>query len=178
MFKCFPHRRKLPHKLAFPVPIGLGFAKSDLQHTDQDQEAVGDEVEAAGEAMDVVLGDQGNGAVPGCGDAMEEENVAGNGANAVTGVSVPRHSPLTYGKVFGAIPRMTKAINTPVINSRISDVFGLPHLTSSRDFKKVYSDGRDILRYTQSLLSDSSISYTLHSECLLPKYFLYDILAI
>ena len=67
----FPHRRKLPHKLAFPVPIGLGFAKSDLQHKDQDQEAVGDEVEAAGEAMDVVLGDQGNGAVPGCGDAME-----------------------------------------------------------------------------------------------------------
>ena len=57
-----------------------------------------------------------------------------------------RVSPLTYGKVFGAIPRMSKSINTPVINQRVSDVFGLPPLTSSSEFKKIYSEGREVLR--------------------------------
>ena len=55
-------------------------------------------------------------------------------------------SPLTYGKVFGAIPRMTKAVNTPVINQRISATFGLPALENSFEFKKIYSSGRDKLR--------------------------------
>ena len=140
MFRFFSKHRKVPHKLALPVPLGLGLATRELQ--DKDQEAVGDGVEAAGEAMDVVLGDHGDGTVA----AMEEDTVAGDGGKVGAGVRVARHSPLTYGKVFGAIPRMTKAINTPVINSRISDVFGLPHLTTSRDFKKVYSDGREVLR--------------------------------
>ena len=138
MFRFFPKHRKVPQKLALPVPLGLGLATRELQ--DKDQEAEG--AEAAGEAMDVVLGDHGDGTVA----AMEEDTVAGDGGEVGAGVGVARHSPLTYGKVFGAIPRMTKAINTPVINSRISDVFGLPHLTSSREFKKVYSDGREVLR--------------------------------
>ena len=55
-------------------------------------------------------------------------------------------SPLTYGKVFGAIPRMTKAINTPTINQRISAAFGLPALSNSEEFKKLYSSGREALR--------------------------------
>ena len=46
-------------------------------------------------------------------------------------------SPLTYGKVFGAIPR---------INQRISSTFGLPDLENSLEFKKIYSSGRDVLR--------------------------------
>ena len=33
--------------------------------------------------------------------------------------------PLTYGKVFTAIPRLTK-VNTPNINNKISQVWGLP----------------------------------------------------
>ena len=55
-------------------------------------------------------------------------------------------SPLTYGKVFGAIPRMTKVINTPIINQRISAAFGLPALSNSTEFKKIYSSGREALR--------------------------------
>ena len=55
-------------------------------------------------------------------------------------------SPLMYGRVFGAIPRMSKAINTPVINIRIAQAFGLPALSSSSEFKKIYSSGREVLR--------------------------------
>ena len=91
----------------------------------------------------VVVGDPENETGPEGDNAMEEDTSTDEGDGAA-GVG---HSPLTYGKVFGAIPRMTKAINTPVINSRISDVFGLPHLSSSKDFKRVYSDGREVLRY-------------------------------
>jgi hypothetical protein len=54
--------------------------------------------------------------------------------------------PLTFGKVFQAIPRMTKAINTPIINIRIAQAFGLPNIGSSSEFKKIYSDGREALR--------------------------------
>ena len=61
-------------------------------------------------------------------------------------------SPLTYGKVFGAIPRMTKAINTPTINQKISVVFGLPALDNSMEFKKIYSSGREALRQVQSIV--------------------------
>ena len=57
-----------------------------------------------------------------------------------------RQSPLTFGKVFGAIPRVTQ-VNTPNINQRISDVFGLPTVTSSEEFRKSYVEGRDVLRY-------------------------------
>ena len=128
----------MPHKLALPVPLGLGLATRELQ--DKDQEAEG--AEAAGEAMDVVLGDHGDGTVA----AMEEDTVAEDGGRVGAGVGVARHSPLTYGKVFGAIPRMTKAINTPTINQRISAAFGLPALRNSTDFKRIYSSGREALR--------------------------------
>ena len=68
--------------------------------------------------------------------------VAGDEGDSV----VVNPSPLTFGKVFGAIPRMTKAINTPTINQRISAAFGLPALGSSTEFKKIYSSGREALR--------------------------------
>ena len=55
-------------------------------------------------------------------------------------------SPLTFGKVFGAIPRVTQ-VNTPNINQRISEVFGLPTVRSSEEFRKSYVEGRDVLRY-------------------------------
>ena len=54
-------------------------------------------------------------------------------------------SPLTYGKVFGAIPRVT-GVNTPNINQRIAKPWGLPLVNSSVDFKKVYVEGRATLR--------------------------------
>ena len=71
---------------------------------------------------------------------------AGDDGTAIPGDMAARDSPLTYGKVFGAIPRMSKSINTPVINQRVSVVFGLPPLSSSKEFKKIYSEGRDVLR--------------------------------
>ena len=55
------------------------------------------------------------------------------------------HSPLTYGKVFNAIPRVTK-VNTPNINQRISQVWGLPRVSSSGEFRSSYVEGREILR--------------------------------
>ena len=67
-------------------------------------------------------------------------------------------SPLTYGKVFGAIPRMTKAINTPTINQKISVVFGLPALDNSMEFKKIYSSGREALRQVQSNSTQPNIA--------------------
>lgn len=63
-----------------------------------------------------------------------------------SGAGGAQNSPLTYGKVFDKIPRMTKTINTPVINQRISEVFGLPALDKSSEFKKIYSSGREALR--------------------------------
>ena len=41
-----------------------------------------------------------------------------------------RHSPLTYGKVFGAIPRVT-GVNTPNINDKIAQKWGLPPVDDS-----------------------------------------------
>ena len=70
----------------------------------------------------------------------------GDDGTAIPGDRAARVSPLTYGKVFGAIPRMSKSINTPVINQRVSDVFGLPSLSSSTEFKKIYAEGREVLR--------------------------------
>ena len=54
-------------------------------------------------------------------------------------------SPLTFGKVFGAITRVT-AVNTPNINDRIAKRWGLPEVASSVKFKKIYSDGRATMR--------------------------------
>ena len=55
-------------------------------------------------------------------------------------------SPLTYGKVFGEIPRVT-GVNTPNINDRIAKKWGLPEVASSVEFRKVYTDGRTAMRY-------------------------------
>ena len=57
-----------------------------------------------------------------------------------------RYSPLTYGKVFGAIPRVT-GVNTPNINDRIAQKWGLPPVDNSEVFKKNYVEGREMLRY-------------------------------
>ena len=56
------------------------------------------------------------------------------------------HSPLTYGKVFTAIPRVT-GVNTPNINSKISEKWGLPFVKNSGAFRKSYIEGRETLRY-------------------------------
>ena len=68
-----------------------------------------------------------------------------SGCNEPPGGLGPRMSPLTYGKVFGAIPRVT-GVNTPNINQRIAKPWGLPLVNSSVDFKKVYVEGRAALR--------------------------------
>ena len=72
---------------------------------------------------------------------------------------VDKASPLTFGKVFGAIPKMTKALNTPTINQKISAVFGLPALDNSMEFKKIYSSGREALRCVLSTFA--SVTYVL-----------------
>ena len=64
---------------------------------------------------------------------------------AVTDPGQATVSPLTFGKVFGAIPRVT-AVNTPNINDRIAKRWGLPDVASSGEFKKIYSDGRATMR--------------------------------
>ena len=58
----------------------------------------------------------------------------------------PHQSPLTYGKVFGAIPRIT-GVTTPNINSKIAVKFGLPCVQDSEEFRKNYVEGRDNLRF-------------------------------
>ena len=58
---------------------------------------------------------------------------------------IPNFSPLTFGKVFGAIPRVT-GVNTPNINQKIAKPWGLPLVGSSADFKKIYVDGRTTMR--------------------------------
>ena len=60
----------------------------------------------------------------------------------------PRQSPLTYAKVFGAIPRVT-GVNTPNINHLVAQKWGLPFVTSSEVFRKSYAEGREILRYVR-----------------------------
>ena len=67
-------------------------------------------------------------------------------SNEPQGGTGAKLSPLTYGKVFGAIPRVT-GVNTPNINQRIAKPWGLPLVNSSVDFKKVYVEGRAALRY-------------------------------
>ena len=80
------------------------------------------------------------------------DDVGGNGVGAsvsnVASRASTRESPLTFGKVFTAIPRVT-AITTPNINKRISQVWGLPALENSKEFKKIYATGRDELRSVQ-----------------------------
>ena len=82
------------------------------------------------------------------GDIDLEDNGVGAGVSNVASRASTRESPLTFGKVFTAIPRVT-AINTPNINRRISQVWGLPALESSTEFKKIYASGRDELRSVQ-----------------------------
>ena len=57
----------------------------------------------------------------------------------------PTKSPLTYGKVFGAIPRVT-GVSTPNINEKIAKPWNLPALSDSTEFKMSYVDGRANLR--------------------------------
>ena len=87
-------------------------------------------------------GDYGK-VVAGAGD---DHGKVAAGAGGDTGGGAAHVSPLTFGKIFGVIPRMTKAINTPIINIRIAQAFGLPNLDSSSEFKKIYSAGREALR--------------------------------
>ena len=89
-----------------------------------------------------VSGDSSQPVLAGGGD--HGEGAAGAGGDTEGGAA--HVSPLTFGKVFQAIPRMTKAINTPIINIRIAQAFGLPNIDSSSEFKKIYSDGREALR--------------------------------
>ena len=77
-----------------------------------------------------------------------------------SGAGGDQDSPLTYGKVFSMIPRMTKTINTPVINQRISEVFGVPALETSSEFKKIYSSGREALRWDFELLKLIEVNVT------------------
>ena len=74
--------------------------------------------------------------------AMDEEVGAGG---AVPGPGQATVSPLTFAKVFGAIPRVT-GVNTPNINDRIAKRWGLPEVASSGEFKKIYTDGRETMR--------------------------------
>ena len=60
----------------------------------------------------------------------------------------PRQSPLTYGKIYAAIPRVT-GVNTPNINNLVAQQWGLPFVTSSEVFRKSYAEGREILRYVR-----------------------------
>ena len=57
----------------------------------------------------------------------------------------PTQSPLTYGKVFLALPRVTNC-KTPEINSKIANLWNLPPVTDSKKFKASYQEGRDVLR--------------------------------
>ena len=77
--------------------------------------------------------------------AVPHEVVGGDGNRAVLGLNLTV-SPLTFGKVFGAIPRVT-SVNTPNINELISKRWGLPEVASSNDFKKIYIEGRATMRY-------------------------------
>ena len=70
----------------------------------------------------------------------------------------PAKSPLTFGKVFGAIPRVT-GVSTPNINEKIAKPWNLPAVSNSAEFKKSYVDGRAKLRYVNSNCSDFSIFF-------------------
>ena len=76
-------------------------------------------------------------------DGMDVEVVAAAEAEPDPGQATV--SPLTFGKVFGAIPRVT-AVNTPNINNRIAQRWGLPAVDSSEEFRKIYSEGRATMR--------------------------------
>ena len=58
----------------------------------------------------------------------------------------PHQSPLTFGKVFVAIPRVN-GVNTPNINSKIAEKWGLPCVQNSEEFRRSYVEGRENLRY-------------------------------
>ena len=57
----------------------------------------------------------------------------------------PRRSPLTYAKVYSALPRVGSC-KTPDINQKIARPWGLPAVKTSEGFKKIYTEGRKALR--------------------------------
>ena len=73
---------------------------------------------------------------------MADDPASGSSAQPATRTNL---SPLTFGKVFGAIPRVT-GVNTPNINHKIAKLWGLPPVDNSAEFKRIYVDGRAILR--------------------------------
>lgn len=85
-----------------------------------------------------------------CGKAAVQREHAGVGdGDSASSPTGHQGSPLTYGKVYGAIPRVT-GVNTPNINERIAKKWGLPEVSSSSEFRKVYTDGRALLRYSRN----------------------------
>ena len=73
---------------------------------------------------------------------MADDPASGSSAQPATRTNL---SPLTFGKVFGLIPRVT-GVNTPNINHKIAKLWGLPPVDNSAEFKRIYVDGRAILR--------------------------------
>ena len=68
-----------------------------------------------------------------------------SGVQEPSGPDLPHQSPLTFGKVYLALPRVT-GVNTPNINSKIAEKWGLPCVKNSEEFRKNYVEGRDVLR--------------------------------
>ena len=73
---------------------------------------------------------------------MADDPATGSSAQPATRTNF---SPLTFGHVFGAIPRVT-GVNTPNINNKIARQWGLPPVNNSDEFKRIYVDGRATLR--------------------------------
>ena len=113
----------------------------------RDDPAVGANVHTDGNALAYIVGGDVSFAGGGGTDLPRGD---GSGVCLAGGGGQPPdftcQSPLTYGKVFCLIPRVT-AVNTPNINERIAQKFGLPPVAGSEKFRKCYVDGREILRY-------------------------------
>ena len=60
--------------------------------------------------------------------------------------SLPTKSPLTYGRVYLELPRVTSC-KTPDINTKIAKPWGLQPVQNSKVFKATYKEGREALRY-------------------------------
>ena len=59
---------------------------------------------------------------------------------------IPSRSPLTYNKVFLALPRLSNC-KTPEINSKIAKPWSLQPVQDRTQFKTIYKEGRDSIRY-------------------------------
>ena len=79
-------------------------------------------------------------------DVSARDDVLDDVVASASEAGAAHESPLTYRKVFSAIPRVT-AISTPNINQSIAQKWGLPPVESSAEFKKIYSSGREVLRF-------------------------------